>query len=52
MGQPDVELSKRKDGRYEVEVHGSTPRGGFGVWCAEVVFEPAEIRDVLARHSA
>jgi adenine-specific DNA-methyltransferase len=22
MGQPDVELRKRKDGRYEVEVHG------------------------------
>jgi type III restriction enzyme len=25
-------------------------KGGFGTWCWDVAFKPAEVQDILARH--
>jgi type III restriction enzyme len=27
-------------------------KGGFGVWCSDVAFEPAKIQDILVHHGS
>jgi hypothetical protein len=27
-------------------------KGGFGLWCADVAYEPAQVQDVVARWSS
>lgn len=39
-------------GRELTDVRGVNAHGGFGVWCWDVAFEMAQIRDVLAKHTA
>jgi type III restriction enzyme len=31
-------------------VQAVNARGGFGIWCWDVAFEPAQIRDIFDRH--
>jgi len=33
-------------------VQGVNAKGGFGVWCRDVAFEPSEIHDIIQRHAA
>lgn len=47
----DSEQDRAKRSALEAWVQGVNTKGGFGVWCSDVVFKPAEIRDALARHS-
>lgn len=42
---------KAKRAALGVWVEAVNAKGGFGVWAADVVFEPAEMQDVLGRHS-
>lgn len=30
---------------------GVNAKGGFGVWCWDVAFVPAQLQDILAKHS-
>jgi type III restriction enzyme len=31
-------------------VQAVNAKGGFGSWCWDVAFNPAEVHDILARH--
>lgn len=35
-----------------VEAEAVNAKGGFGVWCWDVVFEPAQMQDILDRHAS
>lgn len=32
-------------------VQGVNAKSGFGAWCSDVVFEPAQMQDVIAKHA-
>jgi type III restriction enzyme len=48
----DSEQNKAKRDALDLWVRGVNAHGGFGVWCWDVAFEMAQIRDVLAKHVA
>jgi type III restriction enzyme len=33
-------------------VTGVNQKGGFGIWCSDVAFMPAQVQDIVVRHSA
>lgn len=47
----DSEQNRAKRAAMETWIKAVNEQGGFGHWCFEVVFEPAETRDVLVRHA-
>ncbi len=47
----DSPQNKAKRAAMDVWVRGVNDKGGFGVWCSDVVFEPAQTQDILARHA-
>lgn len=47
----DSEQDRVKRSALGAWVNGVNAKGGFGVWCSDVVFEPAQIQDCLARNS-
>lgn len=47
----DSEQNKAKRDALDLWVRGVNAHGGFGVWCWDVAFEMAQIRDILARHA-
>ena len=46
------EQSKAKKLAMDTWVEGVNAKGGFGVWCHEVVDDMALVQDSLARHSS
>lgn len=48
----DSEQNKAKRDALDLWVRGVNAHGGFGVWCWDVAFEMAGIRDILAKHRA
>ena len=44
------EQANAKRAALDTWVAAINSRGGFGEWCAEVIFEPAKIYDSLAKH--
>lgn len=46
----DSEQNRAKRAALDTWAKGVNAKGGFGVWCWDVVFEPAKIRDVLQAH--
>jgi type III restriction enzyme len=48
----DSEQNKAKRDALDLWVRGVNAHGGFGVWCWDVAFEMAQIRDILAKHAA
>jgi type III restriction enzyme len=51
MKGADSDQDRAKRAALDAWVLGVNAKGGFGVWCWDVVFEPAKVNDVLARHS-
>jgi len=47
----DTDQDRAKRSAPDAWVQGVNAKGGFGVWCWDVVFEPAQVNDCLARHS-
>jgi len=47
----DDPQNKAKRAALSAWVEGVNQKGGFGVWCCDVAFEPAEIVDILERHA-
>ncbi len=45
----DSEQDRAKRAALDVWVKGVNAKGGFGVWCADVAFQPAQIQDVVQR---
>lgn len=48
----DSEQNKAKRAALIAWVDGVNHKGGFGVWCWDVAFEPYQVQDILTRHSA
>jgi len=46
----DSEQNRAKRAALAVWVQAVNEKGGFGVWCWDVAFEPARIQDILDRH--
>ncbi len=46
----DSEQDKAKRDALDVWVRGVNAHGGFGVWCWDVAFEMAQVRDLLQKH--
>lgn len=46
----DSDQNRAKRDALAVWVKGVNEKGGFGKWCLDVAFEPAQIHDILARH--
>jgi type III restriction enzyme len=48
----DSEQERAKRSAMDTWVKGVNAKGGFGVWCCDVAYEPAHIQDILARHGS
>lgn len=46
----DNEQNRAKRSALDVWVQGVNAKGGFGVWCWDVAFIPAQMQDILIRH--
>ena len=46
----DSEQNRAKRAALDAWVIGVNSKGGFGVWCWDVAFQPAQIQDILAKH--
>lgn len=47
----DSEQNRAKRAALDEWVRAVNQKGGFGQWCWDVVFEPAQVQDVLAKHT-
>lgn len=48
VGEFGLEFEKRK--ALDLWVRAINEKGGFGLWCADVAFEMAQLEDILLRH--
>jgi type III restriction enzyme len=46
----DSEQNRAKRAALDEWVRAVNQKGGFGQWCWDVAFEPAQIQDILAKH--
>jgi type III restriction enzyme len=46
----DSEQNRAKRSALDAWVKGVNAKGGFGVWCWDVAFQPAQIHDVVQKH--
>lgn len=46
----DSAQNRAKRSAMEAWVGAVDAKGGFGVWCSDVAYQPAELHDVLTRH--
>lgn len=46
----DDEQNRTKRAALKIWVDAINTKGGFGQWCCDVAFAPAEIQDAIARH--
>lgn len=47
----DDPQNKTKRAALSAWVEGVNQKGGFGIWCHDVAFEPAQIHNLLGRHT-
>ena len=47
----DSEQNRAKRAALDVWVKGVNAKGGFGAWCWDVAFQPAQIQDLVAKHA-
>jgi type III restriction enzyme len=47
----DTEQERAKRAAMQSWVDAVNARGGFGVWCCDVAYQPAQLQDALARHA-
>ena len=48
----DSAMNSAKRDALAMWVKAVNAKGGFGAWCWDVAFKPAEIHDILARHAS
>lgn len=48
----DSDQNKAKRSALDAWVKAVNSRGGFGVWCWDVAFEPAKVHDIIVRHAS
>lgn len=47
----DSEQNRAKRAALDVWMRGVNAKGGFGAWCWDVAYQPAQIQDIIKRHS-
>ncbi len=47
----DSEQNRAKRVALDLWVKGVNAKGGFGLWCWDVAFQPAEVHDILSRRT-
>lgn len=47
----DSDQNRAKRAALDLWVRGVNAKGGFGAWCWDVAFQPAEVHDILGRHT-
>ncbi len=47
----DSEQNRAKRAALDMWVRGINEKGGFGLWCWDVAYQPAQIQDILAKHN-
>jgi len=47
----DSEQNRAKRAALDGWVQAVNAKGGFGLWCWDVAFQPGQMRDILARHT-
>jgi len=47
----DSEQNRAKRAALAAWVEAVNAKGGFGIWCWDVAFQPAQMRDILSRHA-
>ena len=47
----DSEQNRAKRAALEAWVRAVNAKGGFGLWCGDVAYQPAQMQDILARHA-
>jgi len=48
----DSEQNRAKRAALDAWVQAVNQKGGFGQWCADVAYQPAQIQDIIAKHAA
>lgn len=48
----DSEQNRAKRAALEAWVQAVNAKGGFGIWCWDVVFNPGQMQDILLKHAA
>ena len=48
----DSEQNRAKRSALDTWVKGVNAKGGFGTWVWDVAYQPAQIQDIIQRHSA
>ena len=48
----DSEQNRAKRAALDIWVKGVNSKGGFGVWCWDVAFQPAQIHDIVQKYGA
>ena len=48
----DSEQNRAKRSALDAWVKGVNAKGGFGTWCWDVAFQPAQIHDIVQKHGA
>ena len=51
MKGEDSEQNRAKRVALDARVKGVNAKGGFGVWCADVALQPAQMQDIVQRHA-
>lgn len=46
----DSEQNRAKRASLDIWIQGVNSKGGFGDWCWDVAFQPAQIQDILTKH--
>ncbi len=46
----DSEQNRAKRAALDTWVSAVNSKGGFGVWCWDVAFQPAQLQDIIAKH--
>ena len=46
----DSEQNRAKRAALDIWVKGVNSKGGFGVWCWDVGFQPAQIHDIVQKY--
>lgn len=51
LDDEDSEQNRAKRSALDAWVKGVNAKGGFGGWCWDIAFQPAQIQDIIEKHA-